>query len=147
MKQTPISIRKANASIPFAQRATSFEAKPQHHWAKPSSFAQRATSFEAKPQHHWAKPSSFAQLHLRQSLNKRCCVYHANDVVPYGTNEKSESQDFRIFGWDGWIRTSECRSQSPVPYRLATPQYNEHIYYIVFLLCCQEFSCKIHTNV
>ena len=26
-------------------------------------------------------------------------------------------------GWDGWTRTSECGSQSPVPYRLATPQY------------------------
>ncbi len=24
----------------------------------------------------------------------------------------------------GWIRTSECRSQSPVPYRLATPLYS-----------------------
>ena len=26
------------------------------------------------------------------------------------------------FGWDGWIRTSELRSQSPLPYPLATPQ-------------------------
>ena len=26
-------------------------------------------------------------------------------------------------GWDGWTRTSECGSQSPVPYHLATPQY------------------------
>ena len=26
-------------------------------------------------------------------------------------------------GWDGRIRTDECGSQSPVPYRLATPQY------------------------
>ena len=26
-------------------------------------------------------------------------------------------------GWDGWIRTSECRRQRPMPYRLATPQY------------------------
>ena len=25
-------------------------------------------------------------------------------------------------GWDGRIRTDECRSQSPVPYRLATSQ-------------------------
>ncbi len=28
-----------------------------------------------------------------------------------------------IYGWDGWTRTSECGSQSPVPYHLATPQY------------------------
>ena len=28
-----------------------------------------------------------------------------------------------ITGWDGWTRTSECGSQSPVPYHLATPQY------------------------
>ena len=26
-------------------------------------------------------------------------------------------------GWDGRIRTDECRSQSPVPYRLATSHY------------------------
>ena len=26
-------------------------------------------------------------------------------------------------GWGGRIRTDECGSQSPVPYRLATPQY------------------------
>ena len=25
------------------------------------------------------------------------------------------------YGWGGRIRTSECRIQSPVPYRLATP--------------------------
>ena len=25
--------------------------------------------------------------------------------------------------WASWIRTSECRSQSPVPYRLAIAQY------------------------
>ena len=26
-------------------------------------------------------------------------------------------------GWGGWIRTNEWRSQSPLPYHLATPQY------------------------
>ena len=30
---------------------------------------------------------------------------------------KSDTHD----GWGGRIRTDECRSQSPVPYRLATP--------------------------
>ena len=25
------------------------------------------------------------------------------------------------YGWGGWVRTSECGSQSPVPYHLATP--------------------------
>ena len=28
-------------------------------------------------------------------------------------------------GWDGWTRTNGCGSQSPVPYHLATPQYDE----------------------
>ena len=28
------------------------------------------------------------------------------------------------FGWAGWTRTSECQSQSLVPYHLATAQYN-----------------------
>lgn len=31
---------------------------------------------------------------------------------------------FLVLGRDGWIRTSECGSQSPMPYHLATPQYN-----------------------
>ena len=31
---------------------------------------------------------------------------------------------YLVLGWDGWIRTSECGSQSPMPCRLATPQYN-----------------------
>ena len=29
---------------------------------------------------------------------------------------------FNQNGWSNWIRTSECRSQSPVPYRLAILQ-------------------------
>ena len=31
-----------------------------------------------------------------------------------------------INGRDGWIRTSECRRQRPMPYRLATPPYSRH---------------------
>src|SRR5437867_6182167 len=27
-------------------------------------------------------------------------------------------------GWGGWIRTTECRLQRPMPYHLATPQYD-----------------------
>ena len=27
-----------------------------------------------------------------------------------------------LFGWGDWDRTSEWRIQSPLPYRLATPQ-------------------------
>ncbi len=36
-------------------------------------------------------------------------------------------QGFKIYhksGRDGWIRTSECRRQRPMPYRLATPPYS-----------------------
>ena len=32
-------------------------------------------------------------------------------------------------GWGSWIRTSECRSQSPVPYRLAIPQCQRIVLY------------------
>ena len=32
---------------------------------------------------------------------------------------------WRNCGWGGWIWTIGCRSQSPVPYRLATPQYKQ----------------------
>ena len=28
-----------------------------------------------------------------------------------------------IINWASWIRTNECRSQSPVPYRLAIAHY------------------------
>ena len=34
-----------------------------------------------------------------------------------------ESSEKKI-GRDGWIRTSECRRQRPMPYRLATPPYS-----------------------
>ena len=30
--------------------------------------------------------------------------------------------DFFYFGWGTWDRTKECRSQRPMPYRLAIPQ-------------------------
>ena len=33
-------------------------------------------------------------------------------------------------GWGGRIRTCECRLQKPMPYRLATPQENDHIQYL-----------------
>ena len=41
----------------------------------------------------------------------------------------TKKQDFQIhesldfIGWGTVIRTQECRSQSPMPYRLAIPQY------------------------
>ena len=37
-------------------------------------------------------------------------------------------------GWGGWDRTSEWGSQSPLPYRLATPQLNQMRIWIKFLL-------------
>ncbi len=36
-----------------------------------------------------------------------------------------------LYGWGGRIRTSECRIQSPVPYRLATPQRNADVANII----------------
>ena len=41
---------------------------------------------------------------------------HANDVVPYGTNEKSESERFRIFGLPERIRTAGLQSRSLTRY-------------------------------
>ena len=37
------------------------------------------------------------------------------------------------FGWGYWIRTSAYRSQSPVPYRLAKPQYIQGILLTIVL--------------
>ena len=43
----------------------------------------------------------------------------AGGVLAEG-GDGTERNPFRR-GWDGWTRTSECGSQSPVPYHLATP--------------------------
>ena len=40
-----------------------------------------------------------------------------------GLDKKSENKVLGFFGWAGRIRTDECGSQSPVPYRLATAHY------------------------
>src|ERR1043165_4740901 len=37
-------------------------------------------------------------------------------------NRQSTIGNIKV-GWGGWIRTNECRFQRPVPYHLATPQY------------------------
>ena len=42
----------------------------------------------------------------------------------FGLDRKKHLRKQVLFsGWGGRIRTDECGSQSPVPYRLATPQY------------------------
>jgi hypothetical protein len=48
--------------------------------------------------------------------------------APGQTPKQTEKADlsiglFCLFGCPGWIRTTECLSQSQVPYRLATGQY------------------------
>ncbi len=40
----------------------------------------------------------------------------------------------RLTGWGGRDRTSECRNQNPVPYRLATPHRRLQVSYIIALL-------------
>ena len=49
------------------------------------------------------------------------------------------------FGWGTRIRTSECRNQNPVPYRLAIPQqigfeFAEHIRHIQNLVATTGFE-------
>ena len=50
----------------------------------------------------------------------------SNNPPDYSQEPPFESKDSKsaINGWDGWIRTSECRRQRPMPYRLATPPYS-----------------------
>lgn len=38
------------------------------------------------------------------------------------------------YNYPGWDRTSVCRSQNPLPYRLAIPQYGAGIFISLFLL-------------
>ena len=41
-------------------------------------------------------------------------------------------------GWGTVIRTQECRSQSPMPYRLAIPQYV--LKYTTYNVLCKPFA-------
>ena len=58
---------------------------------------------------HTARGADYILAHARLHTN------------PSDWIEKSKSCDLLFSGWGSWIRTSECRSQSPVPYRLAIP--------------------------
>ena len=58
----------------------------------------------------------------------RGCADRRGDKVGCVTQQKRKKPDLSIrlfsflFGCPGWIRTTECLSQSQVPYRLATGQ-------------------------
>ena len=75
-------------------------------------------------------------LKLADNRNRTCTVSHWNlnparlPVPPYPHMILVEKTDItpRVYlslhsDWASWIRTSECRSQSPVPYRLAIAHY------------------------
>src|ERR1044071_5185616 len=49
----------------------------------------------------------------------------------------------RLIGWGGRIRTSECRLQRPMPYRLATP----HRLTEISVCCARDFSLLLVTSV
>ena len=45
-------------------------------------------------------------------------------------------------GWDSWIRTNDCRSQSPVPFHLAISQYNSGIQSTnPAVISCRHLTC------
>jgi hypothetical protein len=58
------------------------------------------------------------------SLFKRC----ASRLLP---EESEMCVQIACFGWGGRIRTSVCRNQNPVPYRLATPQLGGGPYWLI----------------
>ena len=66
--------------------------------------------------------------------------HEANRTFEVRFVEKSTSEEVLFSGWDGWIRTSECGSQSPVPYRLATPQNIVILKYAKPWLCVLLFK-------
>ena len=62
--------------------------------------------------------------------------------------QKEKDQSFvsklwSLFGWDGWTRTNEWRSQSPLPYRLATPQYYNRIIIYKYRSIVKRKNCKL----
>ena len=63
--------------------------------------------------------------HLRRgNANRRICARRkcpAEQWAPQPTEKPPRRGGFSV-GWGGRIRTDGCGSQSPVPYRLATPQ-------------------------
>ena len=89
LKINNISAHRANSYSPFARSATSLGASPHH--------LPKATSFEATPQHRSFVPHAAMMFSLR---SKWCCVCHANDVVPNGTNEKIQLFQVGFF----WVR-------------------------------------------
>ena len=60
----------------------------------------------------------------------------SNQTATPASKQNSRPNGRLLAGWGSWIRTSECRSQSPVPYRLAIPQC-EQSYYITKKADCQ----------
>ena len=55
-------------------------------------------------------------LRILRNLLTRGCTRSGDFVHSYASLAGDQ------VGWGGWIRTSACRYQKPVPYRLATPQ-------------------------
>ncbi len=77
-------------------------------------------------------------LRLRPSgqrrLSRRCSNPPAADLSNLYGSHPGTTELFPVppsasikYGWGARIRTWECWDQNPVPYRLATPQYFQHI--------------------
>ena len=87
----------------------------QHHWCEASLHLPKATSFEATPQHRSFVPRAAMMFSLR---SKWCCVCHANDVVPNGTNEKIQLFRVGFFGRGRRTWTHDTQFWRLVFYRL-----------------------------
>ena len=73
----------------------------------------------------WAETFALLKKWWRQvDLNHRPLACQASTLTSWAMPPYTKMNYFikMLNGWDGWIRTSEWRSQSPLPYRLATPQ-------------------------
>ena len=58
---------------------------------------------------------------LRQKPRR---LQYATGILPRAAFRIQGFKSYHMSGRDGWIRTSECRRQRPMPYRLATPPYS-----------------------
>ncbi len=67
-------------------------------------------------------------LNIFYVLNTNNTIYLFLEIITKNIMIKNKSRNLDLFGWDGRIRTYECWSQSPEPYRLATPQYKTPLF-------------------
>ena len=84
---------------------------------------------------HALRPESELSDLRAANANRRICFANARQILCIPAKAKGTRMGALCLGWDGRIRTDECRSQSPMPYRLAITQYG-----VLCVIASQQYS-------